>query len=128
MTTYERIEQPQWRVFCDVISKVIRDRPVAFEVAGLDLGDQVSSGWLTLSGISYDSAENAVHVFIDADGGQHLDHDIPGPKELYAGIGDVGLSQIVVLDQSDRRHFVRLREVLRLPAPHQASDAPIGRS
>jgi hypothetical protein len=115
--TYQRIEESHWRNFCDVISKTLRDRPVDFEVAGLDIGDQVAAQWLTLNGLSYDPTDDAVHVFVDTGGGLHLDHLIPAPKELYAEIGAAGLSEVVVIDAEDRRHFMRLREVVRLPAP-----------
>lgn len=111
---YERIQEPQWQTFCALVSKVLANQPIDFEVIGLDTGDQISS-WLTLSAISYDPINHSVHVLAEAGRGLHLDHAILVPKELYAEIGEAGLTQIIVIDADERRHFMRLRQVLILP-------------
>ena len=115
--TYERIEKSQWRAFCDVVSRILQNQTVDFEVAGLDIGDQIAGQWLTLRGLSYDPVDHSVHVFVDTGASLHLDHVISAPDELHAEIGDTGLSQIVVIDAEQRRHFLRMRELLRLPPP-----------
>ena len=113
---YDRIEKESWQVFFDRVSKAVQGRAVDLEVVGLDVGDQIESDGLTLTGFTYDSADDALYLAVEGKGRMHLDHVIRSPQEIYVDYDTFGLSQVVVLEPSGGKQFVKLRHPLSLPA------------
>jgi hypothetical protein len=50
----KKLENSEWRVYFDLISKALTGKRAEIEVASLKLGDQIEAEWLPLFGISYD--------------------------------------------------------------------------
>jgi len=110
-----QLPHEKWTEFFDRMTKTIRGQLVEVEVAGLDLGDQIEAEWLPLNGVVYDAQADAVYVYTEASGGG-VDHAISHPREVFAELGDSGVSQVVVLDGEGHKQFLRLRSPLELPA------------
>lgn len=113
---YQSIDRSSWNTFGDRISSVLKGREVDLEVIGLDLGDQVDAR-LTLDGVSYDSRDDALHVFMQAGTGHgHVDHVIQSPQEIYIELSDAGVSQLAVMDGEGRKQLLWIRQLQQLPA------------
>jgi len=120
--SYQAIPKPAWQGVCDSLSKVLEGRPVEIAVVGLELGDQVEADRLSLVGVTYDPADDALYIYLEqepfeagADKG-HIEHQIQAPRELYLELNEQGISRIVVLDGDGQKQFVTVEEVVRLPA------------
>lgn len=112
---FDKIPREKWQTFFDSMSKALEGKVVDIEVVGLDLGDQMATSSLPLNGIAYEPKSDTVYVYTDERERDH-DHAIPRPREIFVQVGDTGLDQVVILDEDDHKHFVRLRAPLELPA------------
>jgi hypothetical protein len=108
-----------WGQFFNSMTEMMRGRLVELDVIGLDLGALVAAEWLPLAGISYVPADETLYVITDAPA---MEHAIPHPRQIFVDLGAAGVSQVVVIDADDRRHFVRLRTPLELPAASELFD------
>lgn len=108
--THERLEEPAWGQFCEVVSQMLASHTIDFEIVAPAVGDQPAGRSLDLIGLSYDAAGDTLHVSARAQGGRPLAHGIRSPRDMYAELGDTGVAQIVVIDARERKHLMRLRE------------------
>lgn len=115
---YRSLPEERWQDFFDDITNALQGRQVEIEVVGLDLGDQIQAEWLSLNGLTYDPNDDTFYVYVE-DTDMMFDHGISHPKEILVHLGATGglLDQVIVVDAEGRRHLVRLREPLELPAP-----------
>jgi hypothetical protein len=111
--TARSIPKAEWASFCAAVSTALEGSEAELEVASLDLGRQIQEQWAPLIGISYDPEDDIFDIALDDD----LDHIVNGPKELLADIEDASISALQITDADGRRHLVRLRAELMLPAP-----------
>jgi hypothetical protein len=107
-----KLNKPEWRPFCDAMSRLLVGKRAEIEVASLSLGDQVEAEWLPLFGIVYDPKDDLVEIALEG-----VDHMIRKPRELVADFGDLGLESLAIIDAEDTRQVVRFRDPLMLPAP-----------
>jgi hypothetical protein len=84
------------------------------EVTFRNLGDQIEKERAPLIGITYDPKDDIIDIAPEDD----VDHIANHPKELIADIDDVSINALQITDTDGRRHVVRLRGALMLPAPH----------
>lgn len=107
-----QVAKPRWQAYFDRVSAMLGAKLVEIEVAGLGLGDQVEAEWIPFVGLSYDPASDLVAVI-----GEGVEHLIRHPKEIHVDHDTEWLHSVEVLDAEGVRHFVLLRDPLRLPAP-----------
>lgn len=110
-----KLDEAEWRQFCDSISKALLGKRAEIEVESLALGSQIEASWLPLLGISYDPKNDVVEVALEG-----VDHLIAKPAELYVEASPTGITAIEVIDREGVRQIVRLRDPLMLPAPTSA--------
>jgi len=110
--TIRKLEKPEWRLFLDIVSKLLEAKNAEIEVASLDLGDQVLAEWLPLLGITYDPKGDVVEVVLDGH-----DHMIHRPREIYLDNGAGALTTIEIVDANGVKQIVKLNDQLMLPAP-----------
>lgn len=112
---YRTLSEESWGEFFDSITRSLQGRQVEIEVVGLDLGDQIQAEWLPLNGLTYDPNDDTFYVYIE-DNENSFDHGIAHPREILVHQGPTGLDHVVVVDGDGRRHIVRFRQPLELPA------------
>jgi Family of unknown function (DUF5335) len=110
--TARAIDKEDWESFCAALSIALEGSEAEIEVASLDLGDQIEKEWAPLIGITYDPEDDIFDIALDDD----LDHIVNRPKELIADVDDVSISGLQITDADGRRHLIRLRDELMLPA------------
>jgi Family of unknown function (DUF5335) len=110
--TARKLDKKEWKPFFEGISKVLPAKQAEVEVLSLNLGDQVEAEWLPLIGLTYDPKDDLLDVALDG-----VDHMIPKPREIYVEDGGVGLASVAVVDVEGKRHLVKLRDPIALPAP-----------
>jgi len=104
------IPHEQWRPFFDRMSKGLVGKWAEVEVASLDLGDQITTEWIPLIGITYDSRDDLLNVALD-----RANHLIRHPNQIVVDETAAGLASVAVVDGEGVRQVVRLKEPLRLP-------------
>jgi hypothetical protein len=109
------VPKERWQPFFDALTKVLEGNTVEIEVIGLDLGDQIETDWLPLSGLTYDSKDHTFYVYLE-DQANSMAHAITEPREIFVRIAGRGLEQVVVIDSDDHRNVINLREPLELPS------------
>ena len=85
-----------------------------FDLASLELGDQIEAQYLPITGIFYDHKDDLVGVTLEG-----LDHMIRHPQSIYVEESGDGVAAIAVIDGDGTNHLVKLRRPLALPAPDQ---------
>ncbi|MBV8687573.1 MAG: DUF5335 family protein [Alphaproteobacteria bacterium] len=116
----ERIEPAQWGAFFDGLTRNLIGKRAEIEVAALDLGDQIASQWAPLIGIAYEKRNDLIEIALDP-----LDHRIRSPGAIFVDHDVGGIVAIAIDDAEGRRHIVRLKDSLPLPAP-AAAESPAG--
>jgi hypothetical protein len=112
-----------WREFFDEMTALLRRKLVEVEVVGVDIGDQVETEWLPLSGLTYDPGEDALYVQTGPAEAVN-EHPIGQPREIFIELGPAGVSTFVVIDAESRKQFLRLRSPLELPETGFAAGGP----
>jgi hypothetical protein len=118
--SYENIQRPTWKIFFDNVSRTLEGQAADVQVIGVEEGDQVSGEWLRLDGLTYEPQDDALFIYAHAEPERHVEHTIREPKEVYADVGDQGISQLVIIEANGRKQMLTLRNPLRLP-PNAAS-------
>lgn len=116
----EQIERTRWRAFFDNLTRSLVGKQAEIEVAALDLGDQIEAQWAPLIGITYEEKSDVIEIALDP-----LDHRIRSPRALFVDYGAGGIDAIAIDDGDGRRHIVRLKDPLALPAPAE-TEAHVG--
>jgi hypothetical protein len=111
--TARSINKTDWEAFCDGVSLALEGSNAEIEVESLDLGSQIEREWTPLIGISYDPEDDIIDVALE-----EVDHIITQPRELVADLDDMEVNALQITDGDGRRHLVRLRDPLLLPAMH----------
>jgi hypothetical protein len=114
--SYRKIDRMGWKEFFDTFSKALEGRLVELEIVGRDIGDQRYGQQLSLNGITYDTADDALYVSMLNGMRLHIDHVVQSPQEIHVEMNEGGLSGLMVVDPQGRQEFVWLRETLFLPA------------
>jgi hypothetical protein len=112
----EQIERARWGAFLDNLTTTLVGKQAEIEVAALDLGDQIEAEWTPLIGITYDEKDDLIEIALDA-----LDHLIRSPRSMFVDHDAGGIVAIAIDDGDGRRHIVKLKDPLALPAPEAAT-------
>jgi hypothetical protein len=110
-----KINNADWRAYCDAISKFLMGKRAEIEVAALSLGAQFEAEGLPLVGIAYDPNNNVIELALG-----DLDHIIAAPAELYVNEGPRGIDSLEIVDGDSVWHIIKLRDPLSLPSPTPA--------
>ncbi len=111
------LDKSVWESYLNRFSKALGACLTEVEVAGLDIGDQIETEWITLNGISYDPKDDIVAVDMTSRDDKHVEHLIHKPVELVLQESDGGVSSITIIDTSARKQIIHLKKPLLLPAP-----------
>ena len=109
--TIRQLEANDWEPYFDRVSKALVGRRAFVEVAALSLGDQVAAEWVPIIGITYDPKDDILELALEG-----LDHLIHKPRQVFVDEGPMGLASAEAIDEANRRHIIRLKEPLMLPA------------
>ncbi len=111
-----KLEKTDWKPYFDQVSKALGAKLAEVEVASLDIGDQVEGEWIPFLGIAYDPKDDLVEVTLEG-----LDHMVRRPQAVYVeeAPGE-GLRSLEIEDGDGRKHILRLKTPLALPAPEPA--------
>ncbi len=123
-----KLDKKEWKSFLDFLSKhFLGGKRAEVEVASLNLGDQVEVNWLPIVGIVYDHKDDIVEVALEEVGGEHFDHIIHKPREIYLA-EDVSLFiSLDIIDADGRHHIIKVKDPLMLPPRQTRESAPVNR-
>lgn len=108
-----KLERSEWRHYFDLLSRVtLIGRRAEIEVMSLEFGVQIAVEWGLLLGIVYDDRDDVIEIITDG-----LDHLIARPLEIHVDEHAAILGTFEVVDKSQVRHIVQLRDPLMLPPP-----------
>ena len=113
------LEKHAWSSYFDLVSKEIAGEQADIEVNGLDIGAQVETRWVPLSGISYDRRSDLVQVQAGS-----VDHVIREPMDIAVELDCGALKTVSIVDAGGHRQLVRFRRPLGLPAARSATGEP----
>jgi hypothetical protein len=105
------IPSDDWRAHFDELSRSAAAAEVTIEIAGADVGDQISADRLALTGISYDDKDDILVVGLDAPGGspEEYQHLISEPRQIQVATMGDGQTTYDVTDGDGRQHLIRIR-------------------
>jgi Family of unknown function (DUF5335) len=114
--TDSKIARMGCKEFFDTFSKALEGGLVELEIVGRDIGDQRYGQQLSLNGITYDIADDALYVSMLNGMRFHIEYVVQSPQEVHIEVNEAGLSGLMLVDPRGRQEFVWLREALFLPA------------
>lgn len=125
MATTKQIPRSEWSSYFEAFTrKHVNDRTsetVTIEVLSPELGDQVEARDVPLLGITYDSKDDILDVFV----GDTLDHLIFTPRDIYVVEEEDGfLSSLQVTRAEGVREVLQFTK--RKPAEELPSEALAG--
>ena len=105
------LAKPEWKSYCDRISKGLTGKRAQIEVTGLRIGDHIAAKSLPLLGITYDSKDDLLEIALEG-----LDHLINKPLAISVDDGPEGLTGMEIVDSEGRRQILKLMDPLMLLA------------
>ncbi|MFT4731708.1 MAG: hypothetical protein ACI89W_000721 [Gammaproteobacteria bacterium] len=90
MTTH-KIEKKHWQDYFDGLSKQFSGRRIEIEVDNLQIGSQVVAKSILLTGIMFDSKDNALEIITP-----DLVHTIKDPGTIYVDVDEGILKHIAI--------------------------------
>jgi len=109
-----QLQESEWKLYCDRISKGLEGKRAQIEVAALPIGDQIAAKQVPIFGITYDPKNDIIEVALE-----NLDHIIHKPRSLAADEGAAGFSSLEIVDGEGRKQIVKLMDPLMLPPPER---------
>ena len=99
------LSKSEWKPFFEDFSKKAKSRRVEIEVAGLDIGSQISERWTTLEGLSYDPREDSFFVHMDV-----AEHQILHPQAIWLQEGDDHeVKSLEIRDADGRNQILKIK-------------------
>ena len=105
------INKEEFKQYLDDFNKILPVGEVELEVAGLNIGDELSTEWVVLNSINYDPKSDEIVVDL-SDGYQHT---ILNPVELVVEEDDQGIHSFTVKCTHGHLHIIKFKKVLALP-------------
>ncbi len=104
MTT-RNIQKNEWKSFFDTLSKLklLEKKKAEIEIISLQLGDQMLAKWMPLFGIVFDERSDTLEI-----GMEGLTHIIHRPKTIFSEEDNTELVSILILDENETQHIIRL--------------------
>jgi hypothetical protein len=112
------IPRESWREYFDDLSRELGTVETRVEVDGKDLGAQIVTERLVLTGISYDNKDDILVVGLDApDEGprEDMEHIVDSPQRILVDTTAVLPDTIDVEDSEGHRTLIQLRPAPELP-------------
>jgi hypothetical protein len=111
MAETNELARDGWRAYFDELSRSLTTTQATVEIDGPDLGAQVQSEGLLLSGISYDDRDDVLVVGLSPGGpAESLEHFVSSPQRITVESSGGSLpSAIEVEDGEGQRTLVRLK-------------------
>ena len=85
---------------------------VTVELTGLGLGDQMAAEHASLTGITYEPADDTLTLFLEG-----LEHRIRQPRAIHVEQELDALRSIEAIDAEGVHHIILFSAALELPAP-----------
>jgi hypothetical protein len=109
---YREIAVTDRQNYFNFISKTLSGQQIELEVVGIDIGDQIEKDWAAVEGLSYDSAQNTLHIHT-----QPFSHHVTRLEEVIAVEDGIRVRSICIKDEEGNLRIMHFREPLRLEAP-----------
>src|ERR1700761_3882570 len=106
-----RLERNDWGGFCIRASRLFLGKQADIEVVSMQIGLQPEARRLPLSGLSYDTDSDVLHILLGT-----LSRSIRSPRELYVDEQPLGIISFEIIDAGGVREIVTLRDPVLLPA------------
>jgi uncharacterized protein DUF5335 len=115
----QELPRETWTSYFDEFSKHLGTLEATVEVAGSDLGDQISAERLVLTGITFDYKDDVLVIGLDAPGGdpEEYEHMVEHPQRIFIATGEGAELTVDVEDADGHRTLVTLDRPPALPAP-----------
>lgn len=107
-----QLARTRWHDFFEAASKAVSAQTAKVEVTGLGLGDRIAADWLPLIGMTYESADDTLTLFLEG-----LQHRIPHPRAIHVDENFDTVSSIHAVDADGNHHIVLFSTSLELRAP-----------
>jgi len=114
-----RLGRNEWRVFCDRLSKSLRDEAAELEVVSLALGDRVEARWLPLYGITYDARADTLEIVLEG-----IDHPIAQPRDIVVEETSRGVVSVAITTADERQETLKLRKPVPLADVEPPAELP----
>jgi hypothetical protein len=116
--TTSEVARDAWREYFDGLSRELGTTQATVEIEGSDLGAQVQTEGLVLTGISYDDRDDVLVVGLSPGGpGEVLEHIVSQPQRILVDAAEGIIPAAVdVEDAEGGRTLLRLRPAPALPA------------
>lgn len=107
-----QLARSRWQAFFDAASKAAGAQTVTVELTGLGLGDQMAAEHASLTGITYEPADDTLTLFLEG-----LEHRIRQPSAIHVEQELDALRSIEAIDAEGVHHIILFSAALELPAP-----------
>lgn len=107
---YDVIQKSEWRRYFDFISRMAQGRYIEVEVAGPDIGDQITQEWSYLEGLSYEPRDDELHVHT-----RTIGQVILGPQIVVTSEDGIAINAITAKDRHGNIQIIHFRTPLLLP-------------
>lgn len=108
----KQIQNGEWAAYFDAFSKgLIQGRRTDYaeiRVFSPEMGAQLETAWMPLTGITYDGRGDLIEVTV-GNGGEHMDHRIYHPVEIYVDEGEGILCSMEVVRGDGTKEIVEFR-------------------
>jgi hypothetical protein len=99
-----QLAKSEWQTYFDQASKEFEMKLAEIEVSSLSLGNQIESRWAPLHGVSYDSKNDVLAVFVEG-----MEHMISRPQTIFVEKDNTQFKSMEVLAEEDTRHIIRIK-------------------
>jgi hypothetical protein len=116
--TTQEIPRDAWRGYFDEFSKTMGTLEATVEVDGEDVGAQIIAERLVLTGITYDSKDDALVIGLDAPGApppEDLEHFVYNPTKIWVATGDEMPPTFDIDDAEGHKTILKLETPPALP-------------
>ncbi len=104
------IKKESFKQYLDDFNRILPVQDVEVEVAGLKIGDELSTEWTVLNSMNYDPKSDEIIVDVS----DHYEHTIHNPVELVVEEDDKGVHSITVKCSHGHLHIVKFKAVLEI--------------
>lgn len=104
------LKKEDFKHYLDNVNGVLPTQDIEIEVAGLAIGDELSTEWTNLNSINYDPKSDEIIVDVSDD----YQHTIRNPVELVIAEGDQGVRSFTVKCAHGHLHILKFRKALSL--------------
>jgi hypothetical protein len=118
MADADELPRERWRTYFDDLSRGLAATQATVEIDGPDLGAQMQSEGLLLSGITYDDRDDVLVIGLSPGGpAESLEHLVSSPQRIRVEPADASIPATIEVEDADgEQTLVRLQAAPALPA------------